>query len=355
LSGIIATKSAHPRDLRAKAAPALAAGAAAVLLSGLGLAACGEKKETIAAGASPRPLALVLNSAPNAEHAAIYSAIANGDFRTAGVQLAPQTPPDPSAPLELLAAGRADIAVAAEPEVLLARDRGLRLVSVGSLVGRPLSSIIALGDRHIRQAADLRGRTVGTAGIPYESAELHTILAHAGLPASSARETDVGPDLVAAMLSRRVDATLGGSWNYDAIQLLLRHKSPTVIPVDQAGVPSYGELVLVVREDEARNRGPLLRAFLRALTRGEREVRADPARAIQPLLAANRSLDPHLQVSSVRHTLAATAAPKGHSFGFQDPAAWEAFGRWMLGQGLLTRQPNAGQALTNEFLPGEGP
>ncbi len=58
------------------------------------------------------------------------------------------------------------------------------------------------------------------------------------------------------MLSGKVAATLGGFWNYEAIQLRLMHKHPLVIPVDQAGVPSYDELVLVVREDEARTRRP---------------------------------------------------------------------------------------------------
>ena len=176
------------------------------MLASWGLAACGERKERTAPSAPPRPLTLMLNSSPDADHAALYAAVANGDFRTVGLQVMPQAPSDSSAPLKLLAAGRADMAISYEPDVLLARDQGMRLVSVGSLVGRPLSSIIALGARHIRGPRDLRGKTVGTAGMPYQSAELHAILGHAGLPASSARETNVGPDLVGAMRSQRVDA-----------------------------------------------------------------------------------------------------------------------------------------------------
>ena len=80
----------------------------------------------------------------------------------------------------------------------------------------------------------------------------------------------MGFNLVPTMLSGKVAATLGGFWNYEAIQLRLLHKRPVVIPVDRAGVPTYDELVLVVREDEARTRGQDLRAFLQALTRGER-------------------------------------------------------------------------------------
>ena len=58
------------------------------------------------------------------------------------------------------------MAVSYEPELLLARDQGLRVVSIGALVQRPLTSIIALPAAHMSSVADLRGKTVGTAGIP---------------------------------------------------------------------------------------------------------------------------------------------------------------------------------------------
>ena len=41
-------------------------------------------------------------------------------------------------------------------------------------------------------------------------------------------------------------------------------------------------------------------------------------------------------------------------FGWQEPSQWEAYGRWMFEQKLLKQPPDAAQALTNEFLPGEG-
>jgi putative hydroxymethylpyrimidine transport system substrate-binding protein len=150
---------------------------------------------------------------------------------------------------------------------------------------------------------------------------------------------------------------VGGFWNYEAIQLRLAHKRPTVIPVDQAGVPTYDELVLVVREDEARTRGVDLRAFLQALTRGEREVRADPAAASTLLVKANPSLEPKLQLESIKQTLpAAVPADTSKPYGWQDPTAWAAFGAWMFSHKLLSRDPSTGglPPFTNEFLPGQG-
>ena len=107
-----------------------------------------------------------------------------------------RTPSDPAAPLKLLAAGKADLAISYEPELLLARDKGLKLVSVGAIVQAPLTSIMSLGSKKIRTPADLEGKRVGTAGIPYQSAYLKTILEKAGADPTSVKETNVGFNLV---------------------------------------------------------------------------------------------------------------------------------------------------------------
>jgi putative hydroxymethylpyrimidine transport system substrate-binding protein len=298
----------------------------------------------------------MLDFLPTADPAALYAALAHGDFRAGGLDVQPQAPADPAEPLKLLAAGKVDMAISYEPELLLARDQGLRLVSVGALVQRPLTSIIALPAKHVARVADLARKRVGTAGIAYQAAELRTALAAAGVKASGVREVNVGFNLIPAMLSRRVDATLGGFWNYEALQLRLMGKHPVVIPVDRAGVPTYDELVLAVREGDARARGQDLRAFLQALTRGEREVRADPSAAATRVLAANPSLDAKLQLESIRQTLPAQQpADPSKPFGWQDPSAWASFAAWMFSHHLLVHDPTAGlPPFTNEFLPGQG-
>jgi putative hydroxymethylpyrimidine transport system substrate-binding protein len=331
----------------------LAAAAAAAALA-LAPGGCGTKREPTAPP-RPSPLNLVLDFFPNADHVGVYAGLADGEFRREGLDLRPQTPSDPAAPLKLLAAGKADLAISYEPELLLARDRGLKLVSVGAIVQRPLTSVIALGAERIRTPADLGGKRVGTAGIPYQSAYLQTILERARVNPASVRETNVGFNLVPAMLSRRVDATLGGFWNYEGVQLAQQHRNPVVIPVDRAGVPQYDELIVVAREQDARERGGFIRRFMRALSAGYESARRDPGLAVAQLVRANRDLDPRLQLASVRATLRAFfPADKRKPFGYQEPRQWAAYGAWMLRSQLLRKPPDTGRAFTNEFLPGQG-
>ena len=232
----------------------------AALVMALVLAACGEKQNKLtAAGAPAQSLSLMLDWFPNADHVGIYRALSEGDFTKAGLDVHVQVPSNPATPLQLLAAGKVDLAISYEPELMLARDKGEPLVAIAALVQRPLTSIVSLASKHITRPSQLRGKTVGDAGIAYQHAYLDTILEQAHVPVSSVHEVDVGSNLVPAMLSGRVDATLGAYWNYEAIQLRQMGKPANVIHVENAGVPSYDELVVVTRENEIAKRTNILR------------------------------------------------------------------------------------------------
>jgi putative hydroxymethylpyrimidine transport system substrate-binding protein len=325
-------------------------------LACLGLAACGEKKEDITPSrASAQSLTLMLDWFPNADHVGIYQALAEGDFTNAGLNVHVQVPSNPASPLQLLAAGKVDAAISYEPELLLARSRNLPLVSVAAIVQEPLTSIVSLGSQHIRKPAQLRGKTVGDAGIPYQHAYLQTILAHARVPAPSVKEVNLGSNLVPAMLSKRVNATLGAYWNYEAIQLQQMGKHPNVIRMNQVGVPTYDELVLVVRRSTLQNQPDLIRRLVQALARGYESVRSNLKGAVANLVRANPSLDQKFQNAAVRATLPAFF-PRDSSkpWGYQDPVQWNSYGRWMLAKHLISSPGAVANASTNEELAGQG-
>ena len=314
---------------------------------------CGEKEDTLEPSGS-KELQLMLDYFPNADHAGIYAAQAGGHFKRAGLDVKIRQPADPAAPIKQVAAGRVDLAISYEPELLRARDTGLSVISVAALVNEPLTSIISLPKAGIRSPEDLGGKTVGTAGIDYQSAYLQTILEEAGLDASRTRERNVGFSLVPALLTGRVDAILGGFWNYEGTELRLKKRKPTIIRMEDAGVPTYDELVIVANEDSLERDGGKIRAFIGALSRGTQDLRDDPDEALRGLLEANRDLDPKLQRAVVGATLPLFFPPRGKPFGWQDPKEWEAFAAWMRERRLLKNPPDAAASHTNELLPGAG-
>jgi hypothetical protein len=72
---------------------------------------------------------------------------------------------------------------------------------------------------------------------------------------------------------------------------------------------------------------------------------------------ANPSAQMKLQLASIEATLPAMLpGERSKPYGWQDPNAWAAFGRWMLAHGLIRSDPSraALPPFTNEFLPGQG-
>ena len=332
---------------------ALPVALAAVLA--LALAACGEREEPTAGTAETERVDLVLDWFPNADHAGIYAAIAGGQFEQGALDVRPRAPGDTSSSLKLLAAGKADLAISYEPEVLLARAKGAKVVAIGALVQKPLTSIISIGSKAIDEPGELEGAKVGTAGIPYQDAYLKTIVDEAGIDPDRVRAINVGFSLVPAMLTKRVDATLGAFWNIEGVELARRHKKPRILRMDKVGVPTYNELVVVAREQDVRTRGRTLRRFMHALALGTRSVRDDTDAAVDALVKANPDLERRLQRAQVEATLPVfLPRDKSKPFGWQDPVAWRAYTQWMLDTDLLASPAGANRAFTNEFLPGEG-
>ena len=242
-----------------------------------------------------------------------------------------------------------------EPELLLARNKGAKLVSIGALVQTPLTSIISVGAKAIRRPAQLEGRKVGTAGIPYQDAYLKTVLEEAGADPARVKSVNVGFNLVPALLTKRVDAVLGMFWNVEGVELKRRDRHPVILRMNDVGVPTYNELVIVARETDVRTRGPLLRRFMRALGRGHTQLRSDLDAGVDALVTANPDLNAALQRAQVKATLPAFfPARSGRPFGFQDAAEWQRYAQWMARNRLISGPQIAQRAFTNEFLPGEG-
>jgi putative hydroxymethylpyrimidine transport system substrate-binding protein len=328
--------------------------ALSLLILALGLAACGAKSET--KKGEPEKLTLDLDFYPNPDHAGIYMAQEEGLFKEAGLEVAINSPTDPSAPLKDVAAGKADLAITYEPQVMLAHEEGLDLVAVGALVNQPLTSLIWLQKSKIAGPADLKGKTVSYAGIPYQEAFLKTILKRAKVPASTVKAVNVGFGLVPSLVNGSAQAMLGGYSNVEGVDLRERGLAPTITPVDQLGVPTYDELVLVARRSTLKEEGPKIRFFISALRRGTEAAVADPKAASEAILKANSSLEPKLTEAQIAATLPLLAArTTGQHYGYMDPKEWEAFGAWMMEEGLIEAAPAAAEVLSNAYLVDEIP
>lgn len=338
----------HPRI------PAIALAVALLLLT-LGLAACGEKSEDTSG--ERQPVSLTLDFYPNADHAGIYMAQKLGYFEDAGLDVSIETPSDPAAPLKQVAAGRSDLAISYEPEVVLAHEQGLGVTAVAAIVNRPLTSLIWLAKSGIKSVADLKGKTVADAGIPYQEAFLKTILARAKLAPADVKAVNVGFGLLPALVGGSAEAMLGGYSNVEGVDLRERGKQPVITPVDELGVPTYDELVLVANTKKLEEEPETVRLFIAALERGTVAAAEKPAAATAAIVEANTGLEPKLTAAQVKATLPLLnpSLSPGQPFGYMNPREWDAFAGWMRDNELIEALPTAAELLSNAYLPGEIP
>jgi putative hydroxymethylpyrimidine transport system substrate-binding protein len=259
----------------------------AAVLAVVGLAACGG--DGAEPGASDEAT-LVLDFQPNAVHAGIYAALADGAFADGGVDLTVREPSSSTDAPKLLEAGRAQFAILDIHDLALARERGLDVIGVAAIVQRPLAAVIAADREATHTPADLAGGSVGVTGLPSDDAVLDAVLESAGVDPAEVHRVTIGFDAISALSAGRLDAATA-FWNAEGVTLRRLGVPTREFRVDTYGAPSYPELVLVTSATTLNDQPGLVDAVVGALREGYGRTIADPDEALGDLLGAVPSLD----------------------------------------------------------------
>jgi ABC-type nitrate/sulfonate/bicarbonate transport system substrate-binding protein len=299
------------------------------IAAALATSGCGARKERTEP-ASTQTVRIAL-SPLNVGENAVFAAQRESYFLQGGVKAQLSVLVDSATAIGRLQKGQADLAIVTEPDLLEARAKGARLISVATLVQSPFTSLIG-PKLSIGAVAALATKPIGTEGLDYQRAMAETIFAKAG---GHAHVVDVGQDLTRALSTKMVAAVIA------------QFGGPTLpagvvtIPVNRLGVPPFSEYVLVANQAALDRDRDTIRSVIVALARGTRMLSASNALGISiPLKGA--------QIARIR---ALMLPPAGKPYGWHDAAKWRAFAAWM----RANRLPEKGAgAFTNAFLPGAG-
>ena len=276
-------------------------------------------------------VSLALDWYPNSNHAGIFYAKDLGLFSSANLEVEVYTPSDPSTILQTVGAGRDQFGISYQPDLLLARNEGVPVVAVSSIVRSPLNSIMTLGSSGISSPAELKGRTVGYPGIPLNIGILESILDGQGLTMNDIELIDVGFDLVPALLSRRVDAVIGAFWSHESILIELEGKEVNILKFQDWGIPEYHELVLVTSEDYLAKNEDIVMEFIKAFNQGFESSIKDNEAAMDSLVKAFPEVNVELEKRGIK--LLSPLWEESRSSKNLD--SWNKFGDWMKSKGLI--------------------
>jgi putative hydroxymethylpyrimidine transport system substrate-binding protein len=304
----------------------------AAVVAALGLAACDDDG---AEPGAPREATLVLDFQPNAVHAGIYSALAEGEYDDVGVELDVREPSASTDAPKLLEAGRAQFAILDIHDLGLARERGFEVVGVAPIVQRPLAAVIA-GDRDaVREAVDLEGGEVGVTGLPSDDAVLDSVLEAGGADPAAVDRVTIGFEAVPTLSAGRLDAATA-FWNAEGVALRRAGVPTREFRVDDYGAPRYPELVLTTEAETLADEPELVSSVVDATAAGYERLVAEPEAALGDLLAESEGLDRDEQRAQLDTLLDADAFSPPGDF---DREALEAWARWDVEHGILEEEP----------------
>ncbi|WP_439814379.1 ABC transporter substrate-binding protein [Zavarzinia sp. CC-PAN008] len=286
-------------------------------------------------------LTLVLDWFVNPDHAALIVAQERGFFRDAGLDVELIAPADPNDPPKLAAAGKADLAITYQPQLMLHVENGLPLKRIATLVAQPLNALIVLEDGPVRDLADLKGKRIGYSVGGFEEILLATMLKGAGLSLADVELINVNFSLSPALMAGQVDGVIGAYRNFDLPQLRLAGKPGRAFPVEEFGVPVYDELIVVAAQGlpgDAR-----LPRFVQAVERAGLFVANHPDAAWGDFAKAHPDLDDELNRAIFKETWPRLAV----SPAALDPARYARFAAFMAEAGLIkAARPVADYAVT---------
>lgn len=307
----------------------------------LGLGACGDSQSA----SDLEDFSVVLEWYPNAAHGYIYAALDQGYFEEEGLNVKVNFPAGTSDGISMPAAGKVDVGIYYLTDSLHAMiNEDIPVVSVGSILQHSLNVVVSLADKGIESPADLKGKTVGYSSNPLSELQIQTCLESAGLTMDDINLIDVGWDLLPAMTTGQVDATIGCMVNHEVVQLEEEGFDVNYFYPTDYGVPETYELIFLANEEKANEDPEKIRKFLRAVQKGFDYMKANPEETVDILIAnqdeANFPLSRTVEVESAQ-ILIPFMETENAPFLSQDVSVWQTNADWLYENGIATKQVDA--------------
>ncbi len=287
-------------------------------------------------------VSIVLDWYPNAIHCFLYNAIEKGYFAEEGLELEILFPAGTTDGISMPAAGNADFGVFYMRQLIKARaDEDVPVQSIGAVLQKPVNVIVSLKDKEIKSPKDLEGKKVGYCGMDISKQMVIEAMKADNADPSNIEFIDVGFDLMNAMTSEQVDATIDCLENHEVPFMENQGLEVNYFSPNEYNVPKPYEMVLVASDQTIEENPEKVNAFLRACAKGFEDMKNDKKGSLDILFAnqnaENFPLERSVEEKSLDILLNKMETAEG-KFLAQKEAVYQENIKWMQDMGFLENE-----------------
>ena len=297
------------------------------------------------------PVKLMLDWVPNTNHTGIFVAQAKGYFKEAGLAV-DIIQPGEVYPEAAVASGAADFGISFQESVTLARAEKVPIVSIAAVLQHNTSGFASAADLNVTSPAGFEGLRYGSFGSPFETPTLKVLMESAGGDFSKLKIVNIGDtDPLALIAEKQIDmAWIFYGW--EGIEAQQQGIKLNVVMMKDYfdTIPDYYTPVVITNENTITNKPEVVKAFLKALSRGYDFAINNPDEAADILITAVPELDTKL-VKASQEWLSPYYQAEAPRWGEQKESVWQNYSDWMVKYGILSTPISASDAFTNKFLP----
>ncbi len=313
--------------------------ATVVLFTAALLASCGPQEVE----KPPDQVSVRLKWLHSTQFAGLYVAEQEGFYAEENIQVT-LTPGGPDHDeLELVASGQDDFGTISAPQVLLARGKGLPIVTIAVIFRINPTVYFALQESGIERPEDFIGRKVRISSTDFV---LPAMLAKLGIDMDQleAAPPDAGMD---AFFAGEVDVWAG----YLTSQVVTARQQGyelNIIYPDDYGIHIHNDLIITT-ERMIQEKPELVERFLRATLRGWRYAIENSEEAVAMILRYDEELDEASARAQVEAQIPLVHTGEDQ-IGWMRAGVWEGMHDILLEQGILDKPVDVDKAYTMEFL-----
>jgi ABC-type nitrate/sulfonate/bicarbonate transport system substrate-binding protein len=297
------------------------------------------------------PVKLLLDWVPNTNHTGIFVAKANGYFKEAGLDV-DIIQPGEVYPEAAVASGTADFGISFQEMVTLARADNVPIVSIAAVMQHNTSGFASATALNVTSPVNFEGLRYGSFGSAFESPTLKALMKSGGGDFSKLKIVETGfSDPLALIATKQIDL----AWIFYGWQGFQAQQQGLALNVLMMKdyfdyIPDYYTPVVIASEDTISNRPELVKAFMKALSRGYDFAIQNPGQAAEILLDQVPELD-SATVRVSQNWISQQYQAEAPRWGEQKESVWQNYNDWMVGQGILSSPIVTKAAFTNQFLP----